>query len=443
MKLAQLILYFLLSFSSSLVYTLLFGQAQFLVLQQPSNLDEKVLGIVYPGGRRTATAENGQGNEQMLASSGEVVTVITEKLNHCGNSERWLNSKRYGNINEESGLSDQLVQQMIVGLDDILVPRSRSNIPTLLNHTICHESSRFRMPHLATNVALDERTVRNWAVKLVYLSLHYHQHKFAQTEIEARYRPSGFSPSCPSPSSLREDYGVGVMDYECPKAKYLILGLSGNGLGANVRGGMVLAYLLGLLSNRVVLFVNKAEKGGKYLQEPWALASCPREDYQCFFMPPSPCTLTDDEIQHAHQLTPPEFRQLMRFGGKARSISHHKVWSFTSPFIPITNMPQDAMKLLYKYSMKLISAVPQSTYPDYVEMLKTAAKTIKVKDSPRNGYDYAAASYKMHHALGFYSMRPNPTSARKLEDIMKEVIPPSIEADSSIGLPIRGKERTT
>ena len=374
---------------------------------------------------------------------GEDVALNTETLNHCGNSERWLNSKRYNNINEESGLSDQLVQQMIDGLDDILVPRSRSNITTLLNHTICHESSRFRMPHLATHVAFDERTIRNWAVKLVYLSLHYHQHKFAQTEVAARYRPSGFSPSCPSPSSLREDYGVGVMDYECPKAKYLIMELSGNGLGANVRTGMVPAYLVGLVSNRVVLFVNKGGKEGKYLRKQWALASCPREDYQCFFMPPSPCTLTDDEIENAHQLGRKESRQLMRFGREIPSISHHKVWSFPNPSVPAVDQLQDAMELLYNYSMKLISAVPESAYPDYVEMLKTAAMTIKAADSPRKGYNYAAASHKVHHALTFYSMRPNPTSARKLEDIMEEVIPSSIEADTSIGLPIRGKEKNT
>jgi len=240
---------------------------------------------------------------------------------------------------------------------------------------------------------------------------------------------------------MKDKYGAGVMDYECPKAKYLIMGLCGNGLGRNVRGGMVLAYLLGLISNRVVLFLNNSDKGGKYMRMPWSLASCSRQDYQCFFMPPSPCTLTEEEIHNAHPLTHPEFRQLMRFGGRGRALAHHKVWSFTSPFIPITYLPRDAMSRLYEYSMKMISAIPESRYPDYVAMLKMAAKAIKVKDEPRQGYDYAAASYKMHHALAFYSMRPNPMNAKKMDEILDEVIPNDINADSSVGLPIRGNQQ--
>merc|ERR1712157_596816 len=35
------------------------------------------------------------------------------------------------------------------------------------------------------------------------------------------------------------------------------------------------------------------------LQKPWDLASCSRKDMQCFFMPMSPCVITEEALREA------------------------------------------------------------------------------------------------------------------------------------------------
>jgi hypothetical protein len=357
-----------------------------------------------------------------------------EPTNGCGNSQRWLNASRLGNIYDDPFLTEQLTQQMILNLENMLLPES--TMSNVLEQTICHENSKFRN---VTAVAEDEQNVRVWAVKLIYAALHYHQHRLAIPEAVLRY---GNNQKCPTSNDLWKKHGVGVFDYECPDAKYLIMPLAGNGLGANVRGGTVGAFLVGLLTDRVVLFVNNAEQGGKYLQSPWLLASCPRKDYQCFFWPTSPCTLTQDEIGKAHFLAPGEYRQILR-GNIPEELQHHKVWTFNSKFIPGQDIPKKSAEKLYDYATKLISAVPRKEYPDYVTMLKKAAETILVPDVPpdKDAYNYAARYHKAHHALVFYSVRPKPSNAHELKRIMSEIVPKNFHPDTSVGLPIRGSDK--
>ena len=177
---------------------------------------------------------------------------------------------------------------MILNLENLLTSEQRH---TLLGQSICHEDGRFRND-TAAGLAFDDRTVRVWTVRLVYYAMHYHQHRLAVPEATLRYDKD--NASC-SHASMLEKHNVSLFDYECPQAKYIIMSLGGTGLGSNVRGAMVPAYLMGLTADRIVHFVNNAPGGDKYLAQPWLLASCPRQDYQCFFMPNSPCTLTENE----------------------------------------------------------------------------------------------------------------------------------------------------
>jgi hypothetical protein len=214
--------------------------------------------------------------------------------------------------------------------------------------------------------------------------------------------------------------------------------LCGNGLGANVRGGTVVAFLIGMLTDRIVIFVSGTEQGGKYLENTWPLASCPRKDYQCFFWPTTPCTVTQDEIGSAHVLTPGEYRGLMRKGKIPKNINHHKVWTFNSQFMPGTDLPSGASKRIYDYAQTLISAVPEADNPEYVALLKKAAESILERDNDIDGYNYAARNLKVHHALVFYSMRPNPRNAHELDRIMKDIIPKDFDPETAFGLPVRG-----
>jgi hypothetical protein len=197
------------------------------------------------------------------------------------------------------------------------------------------------------------------------------------------------------------------------------------------------------VTDRIVVFLSYTETGHEYLQMGWPLASCDRFDYQCFFMPPTPCTVTHEELANAYQLTNKNFRSIMKLNSILPEVAHHKVWTFNSQFVPITYFPVKAMLLLQKYAEKLVAAVPQAKYPEYKKLLKQAASTIGKKDGNRDGYNYAAASFKVHHALTLYSLRPNPTSAQKLANIMTDIIPKDLDPERAVGLPIRASDKCT
>jgi hypothetical protein len=385
----------------------------------------------------------------------------------CINSARWLNSPRYGNINNETYLTHDLVQHMILNLPNALIIKDNNNnkgsddgsvMSTVLRQTICHTQSRFIdrplsyhhfISSLNNNASIynDTRMVRLWAVKLIYLAIHYHQHRLAVPEAVIRYSSNNLittstttrSQNCsPSPQQLEQNYNVGIFDYECPDAKYIIMPLGGNGLGSNVRGGMVVAFLIGLSTDRIVLFVNNARGANHNLHKKWSLASCPRHDYQCFFWPTSPCTLTNDEINSAYALTQDDYRKFMKKDDQLKHIEQHKVWSFNTPFLPVIHLPTYAGERLYQHAITLISAISKEEFPIYHTLLMEAAETIRVADTLRDGYNYAAANTKVQHALAFYSMRPNPRSAHQLDQILDHIIPETFPPETSIGLPIRG-----
>ena len=142
-----------------------------------------------------------------------------------------------------------------------------------------------------------------------YLSLHYHQHRYAIPEAEQRYNTGSARDGCApvSQAGLTHKYGVGRFDYECPGAKYLVMSLHQVGRGAIVRSGIVPALLL---TNRVVLLLNNVPKSvnvpNDQLPDTWPLVSCPRQDYQCFFWPLFPCVLTEEDITDAYALNASE-----------------------------------------------------------------------------------------------------------------------------------------
>ena len=401
-------------------------------------------------------------------------------INNCSiNSETWLNSTRYGNINhndDDTYLTHDLVQHMILNLPNALVisehkthdtmdigSTSSSVMPTVLQQTICHEQSRFLQNHnniesiLSTNKSnkdspaqssqFDEPTIRLWAMKLIYLGIHYHQHRLAVPEAVVRYNTydemkgaATTHDQCPttSPQQLEQEYNVGMFDYECPDAKYIVMPLGGNGLGSNVRGGMVVGLLIGLITDRVVLFVNNVKGAGYHMDKIWSLASCPRKDYQCFFWPTSPCTITHDEIKNAHALTRDDYRKVIKGNDQLKYIEQHKVWVFNTPFLPVVSLPTHAAETLYQHAMTMITAVSKKKHPRYHALLMEAVETIRVPDELRKGYNYAAANTKVQHALAFYAMRPNPQYAHELDLILKDIIPETFPPETSIGLPIRG-----
>ena len=378
--------------------------------------------------------ENGQDGKAAAGSSVPDTTRIIP-LKNCGNSKRWLESPRHGNLRHDSLFTKELAQKMILDLENLLLSEQRH---TILGQSICHKDGRFRND-TSVGLSFDDRTVRLWTVRLVYYAMHYHQHRLAAPEAIERYRASENDSSC-SPETLLQKHNVSVFDYECPKAKFIIVPLGGNGLGANVRGAMVPAYLMGLTSNRIVLFVNNAPLGDEYLSEPWILASCPRRDYQCFFMPNSPCTLTDDEIASAYRLDRMQLRKLTQLSMYIKAAEGNRVWRFNSQFFPTEKIGHRAVTKLQEYARILVDAVPDTAdNANFIALLNMAVESISSVNERREGtYNFAARWNKVYHALTMYSMRPNPSSAADLDKIMLEIVPNDLNPEMAFGLPVRG-----
>lgn len=99
------------------------------------------------------------------------------------NSEDWLKGPRLGNNGDL--IEDDHVRHVILEMPYAL--KRADSIP-LLSSTLCHAQSRFVSDTI--NDAQDEKAIRLWVVRLVYLAFHYHQHHWAIPEAKLRLNDS-------------------------------------------------------------------------------------------------------------------------------------------------------------------------------------------------------------------------------------------------------------
>jgi hypothetical protein len=388
--------------------------------------------------------------------------VDSRKCPHRINSDTWLTKPRFGNIHDELK-DDTTIRQMFHFLlpkysrNDVVRANAatmseETSLTTVFGQSLCHAQSQFRnISTLSSSSAmLDPNEVdissfqlRQMAVKLIYLALHYHQHQFAIPEAEQRFASTTTTTeSCTSQTYLTKRYNVGRYDYECPNAKYLIVGLGGNGLGANVRGGMVPAMMLGLMTNRVVLFMNNLQTNDtnttESITDDWALASCPRKDYQCFFWPISPCVVTiDDIVSNSYTLSYAESRRLIKRQEQPKNAEHYKVWIWRTVFQPIPNFHTSSAERLYQVVQHMIETTSVLSQHD-PELVHRALEYIRTDDGDRETYNFAAATSKVQHTITIYVLRPHPMVAQKLDTIIADIVPTHFNPEYSIGLPVRG-----
>ncbi len=335
------------------------------------------------------------------------------------NSNEWIQGQRRGNADHE--MDDAFLQTMILNVPYML----RDGVSSILHTTLCHRDSRFRNETEQDDE--DERTIRLWVVRLVYLAFHYHQHHWAIPEAVKR------GDNC----NLSEQ-SIGKFDFECPDAKFLLVPLRGHGLGANLRTDIVPALLVALVSNRVAVFVNHAPEGDEDVTKPWPLASCDRKDYQCFYLPESPCTLTLQDIREAHVFqNRVDFRRALKQSILPTGFDDKKVWLFKHTSGHTIQLPKLAVARLQNYSNLLLNHLPDDD--GRLPTLRKAVESIGEEDPPRDGLNYAMANLKVHHALEFYAMRPNLPNKRKLEQILQDVLPHDFDPEYTVGLPVRGK----
>lgn len=337
------------------------------------------------------------------------------------NSESWLRGPRLGNANMSFGIDHRFAKEIISAS---VHWSSDDKLPILLKQSICERESAFVHGEFTGDV---ETELRLGVVRLMYLYLHFHQHRHAFQEAQ------NLQHHC---HDEREVAGIGPFDFECPKAKFLVVRFYNNGIGANMRYSAVPSFMAGLATDRVVLFVNNSPVGPKFLQQPWSQVTCERRDAQCFFLPASPCVLTHDEVEHAYSLQKKERRTLFRTGTLPDDRKDDRVLLLQLPF-RAQRIPENLRGNLYSSILPLIHNINDRFRQ---QTLLEAAELIRKDDNPvgNESFSYYGVDSPLYHALLLYSLRPNPRAVNRMDEIVNAVIPFEFESNKSMGLPIRG-----
>ena len=418
-------------------------------------------------------AENVSSLSNHSISQGQILPTVvdmsrtshTANLSNCFpfNSYQWLTSKKIQNA-EGTNLLDASLE--------ILLPPSFSSengeknpqLQAALDETLCLEGSRFLTPFY--NMSHEDNkdsvsmAVRIWTTRIVYLATTFHQHYLAWEEYNHRRRRQSTYPS-PSCQAVWDQLNISHNDFECPKAKFLVIPLGDNGyverirlamvllsilcltffdciilkrLGANFKLGAMAALKASLATGRVALYINSFNHTKhRWLQKPWTLASCPRRDYQCFFRPPSPCVLTHEEYQTAHFLNKSETRMLFRQGSLPH-LEHERVVVYTPNFRPQREPPRMRERL----ARIGIFLVQQGLIPNN-DIIQKAIQRIKTP------VDERAAAFEGDDELAggllLYVSRPRPEHLEQLRLIQDQIVNTQDQSSTSIGLPIRASDK--
>jgi hypothetical protein len=352
------------------------------------------------------------------------------------NSKYWLaaGQKRLGNAND-SMIDDEFVRNTIVDTGSLLREEARSK--SLLQQSLCHPKSRF-LSFEMTNDEISKptnETIHYWSLRLIYMAAHLHQHLPAKAEAQVRLRES-----C---TAEMESMSIGTFDYECPDTKFLIVSLGQKGLGAVMRLGAVNALVAGISSNRTVVFVNNSPTGLQFLRDPWMHASCPRRDAQCFFMPITPCVLTNEDIKFAPLLERGEARLLFKKGEIPQKFQNQKaviVNIVPRPQKTPTTFRSNVVHIINKFLINPLTI--ENPSDPRIDVLRMASKFIYEKEPGQtDSYYYFGHNVKHNGALVFYAMRPNHYYMGKLREITEETFPESFDPELAFGLPIRASDK--
>ena len=357
------------------------------------------------------------------------------------NSRRWLDGPRLGNSEVSDGDNDSM-----------LMPTRMTATTTgsiLGQQAFCGPQSPFQSVSIdTTNIDYadnQQQQQRLWTTRLLFLAVHWHQHSPAILETQHRHA----NPNC---RQALANNRVGSFDYECPTAKFLVVAFSKNGIGANLRLVAVPALMVGLVTQRVVLFVNDAPVGPDFLRQPWTLASCSRRrDAQCFFLPSSPCVVTEQDLAQAYQLQRGERRRLFRHGTLPEEHAHDRVLLMHLGSLRPQREPENLRHVLFQLSQTVLErilvhepAIDTSTE----ELLRQAAHDIlwvqndsssTTTETVNATFSYYGVNSPIFQSLLLYAMRPNPWAVHEMDAILSEMFPPNFDPHNTIGLPIRGK----
>ena len=230
------------------------------------------------------------------------------------NSEAWIRGEIFSNNDE--GVTPGLLEALMEA------PQNLERLPSVFDQTLCHDDSPLRasfgpddddLPEeedggggeAATGTVESLSATEDWYQRFLYLALHRSFHRPALAEHRARRACAMNEDTAGEYESFRRNHGIGDLDYECPGARYVVIPVASVGLGAFLNTQASLGLLVALRTHRIPVFSTRSffpwqfQKGET--TDPWLLAParCSRRDLQCYFLPPSPCTVTTEDLDGA------------------------------------------------------------------------------------------------------------------------------------------------
>ena len=348
--------------------------------------------------------------------------------NYHRNSESWLNATRYGNVDYKPDiLTDKMLEGLFllgpamtptpggVGGGAFIIPLSQS--------VALHNSKFLTWGEVQNDEA---RTANIDAHRLLYLAIHEHHHRPARAEAMRRFTmykdPKRYASSL---AQLRSS-GVGRYDYECRDAKFLVGSIdSGSGIGHAIRKKSAPLLLAGLNSGRVVAFVNNINGIPS-----WGLASCDRHDLQCFFMPTTPCVLTEADLMKGTIIGGDVLEQMLIEG----QVDDDR---YKNARILIVNGAHD-IDLSHARHRQTVHQLVREMYDNYTDLFSPVMSPSRFKKAEAIIQDQNEL-WKLEGAAASFILRPNLIYNAKLKDRMGELFPRDFDTKKALGIPIRCK----
>jgi hypothetical protein len=352
------------------------------------------------------------------------------------NSQKWLDGPRFGNIHESRMTSDFVKKLIFDAPTPSLLAFNDSE--HLLNLSICPSDSNFVNSQPSNEPT---RYIASMAMRLMYLAIHEHQHKPARAEAIARglmMQKSDVNINQTIPSVQNQNV-VGPFDFECdPETKYIVASIpSRRGFGSNFRGFGIEPIMLGIMMDRVALYMNSLEFGPTSLRWDFFYSNCPRKDMQCMFMPLSPCVLTHEDIMSAVDLPDDDLKRFRTTGYLDDKYKNAKVLVVQTNNL-LVHPKGFENSIVEKITSLLNRGLDSTGASDGMKLVHNSTSDHFLLEEVKRYIFNPQNQWEVWQPAALYGMRPNEFLQSELDRILGKIIPQDFDPNSAIGIPIRG-----
>lgn len=245
------------------------------------------------------------------------------------------------------------------------------------------------------------------------MALHENQYGPARNEALSRRNSNK--------TTILQQNNVGPFDYECEHdTKYLLVSLAaskkqGFAVSANP---FINSILAAMASGRVIL---------TYHKETSALFSCERNDWQCAFLPLSPCVITQDDLDNGYHANKDELKSLLQNESLGPLVDNSKVVILDEVLMLTQPTPQVREKFI-ETIQKLFHRLngPWDLSTNEVEEVNNIIMT---------------DPWFLSSVAWAFSLRPNLRLKNQIDNLLSKALPEDFDASRSIGLAVRQSDK--